>query len=422
LRHLYSLILYLLLPAVLLRLWWRGARLPGYRLHWGERFGFIQPRSAARPVWIHAVSVGEVRAAAPLVAALRERWPQQPLVMTTTTPTGRATAVELYGSDLDCLYLPYDLPGSVRRFVARTAPVLGVVMETEIWPNLYHVVQVRRIPLLLANARLSEESLRRYRWFAGLARATLHCVTHIGAQSAQDAGRFQRLGVQPQRITVTGNLKFEAALAPDFPERVASARSRLEGGRPLWVAGSTHRGEEQQILEAHRRLIQETPDALLVLVPRHPERAGELLALGARAGLRCRLYSATAQHTDGEQVVIVDLLGELAALYGLCLVAFVGGSLVARGGHNPLEALLAGAPVVSGPHLENFRQVYQLLLEQGAVKQVKSAAQLARTVADWFADEAARRAVVAAGRRVIEQNRGAVAATLQRVEAALGQR
>lgn len=407
-----------MLPGVLLRQWWRGRRVPGYRRHWRERFGFVET-SAAGTLWIHAVSVGEVRAAEPLVAAVRRRWPERPLLLTTTTPTGRATAGELFGNAVRCAYLPYDLPGAVQRFLARVSPALAVVMETEIWPNLYHGLRTRKVPLLLVNARLSEASLRRYRWLAGLTKSTLDCVERIAAQTEQDRERFLQLGVQRQRIVVTGNLKFDATLPEDFGERVAAAREKLAPARPCWVAGSTHGGEETRVLEAHRRVLERVPAALLLLVPRHPERAGEVASLCAGAGFGCRLYSSLRCLDAGDQVVIVDTLGDLATLYGLCPVAFVGGSLVGHGGHNPLEALLAGASVVTGPRVENFRQVYDGLLECGAVQQIETDAELAQTVIDWLGDEARRCDAVAAGRRVIDAQRGALEATMELVCALL---
>ena len=415
LRYLYSLILYLMLPVVLLRLWWRGRRSPGYRRHWRERFGFVEA-AAAGALWIHAVSVGEVRAAQTLVAAVRRRWPERPVLLTTTTPTGRATAAELFGAAVRCVYLPYDLPGAVQRFLAGISPALAVVMETEIWPNLYQGLRTRQVPLLLVNARLSEASLRRYRWLAGLTKSTLDCVQRIAAQTEQDRERFLRLGAQRQRVVVTGNLKFDAVLPDDFGERVAAVRVRLAPARPCWVAGSTHGGEETRVLAAQRRVLERAPAALLVLVPRHPERAAEVASLCTRAGFTCCLYSSLRCPGAGDQVVIVDTLGDLAVLYGLCPVAFVGGSLVGHGGHNPLEAVLAGAAVVTGPRVENFRQVYEALLERGAVQQVETDAELAQTVSDWLGDEPARSGVVAAGRQVIERHRGAVDLTMELLE------
>jgi 3-deoxy-D-manno-octulosonic-acid transferase len=405
LRTLYSLIFYLLLPWVLLRLWWRGARVPGYRDHWSERFGRVQAPPGA--LWIHAVSVGEVRAAQPLVDALRRRWPEAPLVMTTTTPTGRDTTGALFGSELSCMYLPYDLPDAVDRFLKRLSPAAALVMETEIWPNLYHGLRARNVPLLLVNARLSERSLRGYRRLAGLVRSSLHCARCICAQTGEDAQRFIALGAQRHRVFVSGNLKFDVALPVGFSARVAAIRTRLPLRRPLWVAGSTHPGEEGQILQAHNRILQRRADALLLLAPRHPERARELTALCEQAGLVCRLYSETPLLQDHVQVVIIDELGELAPLYGVAGVAFVGGSLVIRGGHNPIEALLAGAPVLTGPHIANFQTIYEELVRAGAVKQVANEAELASSVLAWLGDQGEGRRRAAAGQGVIARQRGA---------------
>ncbi len=419
LRHIYSFILYLMLPGELLRLWRRGARVPGYRRHWGERFGFIAAAQTRRTLWIHAVSVGEVRAAEPLVRALRRRWPDRDITVTTTTPTGRETVESVFGSAVRCMYLPYDLPGAVRRFLQRLSPSVALVMETEIWPNLYHALRARNIPLLLVNARVSESSLRRYRMLGGLARASLRCARHIAAQGEPDAERFLALGADRQRVSVTGNLKFDSTLPHDFDERVAEVREKLATDRPIWIAGSTHPGEEEQLLEAQRRVLDRVPDALLIVVPRHPERAGQVLSLCERAGFGFRLYSQLTGVRAGESLVIVDVLGVLAALYAVAGVAFIGGSLVHSGGHNPLEALLAGTAVVSGLRVENFRLIYQDMLEQGAVSMVETAADLADTVSGWFSDELSRQAVVTAGRSLIEQRRGAVVRTMELLDSVL---
>jgi 3-deoxy-D-manno-octulosonic-acid transferase len=419
LRHLYSLTLYLLLPAVLLRLWWRGGRVPGYRRNWAERFGYVEPPAAPGSLWIHAVSVGEVRAAEPLVKVIRRRWPQRRVLMTTTTPTGRATVRRLFGGAVRCLYLPYDLPGAVGRFLARVQPALGVVMESEIWPNLYQGMKARGTPLLLVNARLSEVSLRRYRLLGVLARTTLDCVTCIAAQTRPDAARFIRMGAPRQRVCVTGNLKFEALLPAGFDQRVALLRARLGAQRPVWTAGSTHRGEERHVLQAHRLVLQRVPGALLLLAPRHPERAAELVGLCSAAGLACCRYSELGGAATGAPVVIVDVLGELAVCYGASRAAFLGGSLVDAGGHNPLEALLAGAPVLTGPWRENFADIYQALLAQHAAEQVATAAELARTLTDWLGGSAVPGERLAAGRGVIAAQRGALQKTLQLLDAVL---
>lgn len=404
------------MPVVLLRLWLRGRRVPAYRRHWAERFA-LQPAPVRDALWLHAVSVGEVRALAPLIDALRRRYPQRPVLLTVTTPGGRETAHALYGGQLVCRYLPYDLPGAVRRFVAGVRPVTAIVAEVEIWPNLFATLQARGVPLYLVNARLSEKSLRRYRRSGGLASAALRCVRHVAAQSETDAARFRRLGVAEHDITVTGNLKYAAVLPGDLDSQAERLRRRLSGRRPVWVAASTHEGEEAGVLRAHAEVLRHYPQAVLLLAPRHPERAGELARECARMALECRLYS---EPCEGAAVVIVDRLGVLLYCYAVADVAFMGGSLVARGGHNPVEALLAGVPVLSGAHLENFSGLYAQLQTRGAARVVAESDELAQQLRLWFDDPGARERAVEAGRGVFEHARSVVDRVLDVVAPADG--
>jgi 3-deoxy-D-manno-octulosonic-acid transferase len=422
LRHFYSLMLYLMLPWVLGRLWWRGRRVPAYRRHWRERFGWLAPMPAQSVVWIHAVSVGEVRAAQPLVRSLQQRWPHKAFLLTTTTPAGRETVRRLFAGSLRCAYLPWDLPGPVRRFLSRVSPEVAIVLETEIWPNLYRAASLHGIPLLLVNARLSPSSMRGYARLRGLTRATLGLVERIAAQTDEDAQRFLDLGAGRQQLTVSGNLKFDAQLPTDFATRSARWRDRLARSRHIWIAGSTHPGEETPLLDAHRRLLDRFPDTLLLLAPRHPERAGDVAALCERAGIDHDLLSRVHTSAGGDRVLIVDVLGELAYLYGVADVAFVGGSLVDAGGHNPVEAVLAGAPVVTGPYLDNFAFVYRKLAEQKAVCSVSTGAALARTVDSWFADARRRQAIADAARGVVQEQRGALQRILEQVDSVLQRR
>lgn len=411
-RAFYTLLLYLSFPWVLTRLWWRGYRLPDYRRHWRERLGYVPQRADSGVLWLHAVSVGEVRAVEPLVEALRARWPQRPLLLTTSTPTGRATVERLWSGEVECRYLPWDLPGAVGRFLERTRPAAALVVETEWWPNLFHALAERRIPLYLVNARLSPSSLAGWLRFRRLAATTLGGVTAIAAQTSGDAEAFVRLGAPRERVHSVGQLKFEARLPAAFEQRVAGVRQQLGGRRPIWVAGSTHAGEEEAVLGAHRRLLASFPEALLLLAPRHPERATEVLRLCEREGWSCRRLSGS-QSGDGDvQVVVVDLLGELVYLYGAAQAAFLGGSLVQRGGHNPLEAVLAGTPVLSGPSVANFADVYERLFTAGAARLVEDEQALAGRLGEWFSNEAARRQAAEAGLEVIEHNRGALQRTL----------
>ena len=419
-RYLYSLTLYLLLPWVLLRLWLKGFRVPDYRRHWKQRFGSGGSISVRNAIWIHAVSVGEVCAAQALIKSLLSEDNDRPILLTTMTPTGRDTALRLFGQTVSYRYLPYDLPGSVRRFLNAVRPDVAVIMETEIWPNLYHQLYHRHTPLLLLNARLSEASLNGYLKLPGLGRPAIRCVTTIAAQSESDAQRFMRLGASRQQLSVIGNLKFDNQLPVDFEERVAALKNSLGSDRRIWVAGSTHRGEEPQVLDAHRRIVQLHADALLIIVPRHPERAKELAVLCQQTGLLFKYFSSMSAPLETARVLIVDTLGDLVYLYGLAKAAFVGGSLTGKGGHNPLEALLAGAPVISGPSVDNFQAIYRQLLSVGAVEMIHTEAELAERVCGWFVDTARRNAATEAGLRVIRQNQGSLQRCLDLLRNELG--
>jgi len=403
--RLYTFLLYLALPGVFLRLWWRGFRQPAYRRHWRERLGIVTGCSKDTPlVWIHAVSVGEVRAAAPLVNAWLQRYPQTRVLITTTTPTGRDTVAQLFGNRVRCAYLPWDVPFAVRRFLTSIRPAKAIIMETELWPNLFAALKQQSIPLYLVNARLSDGSLQGYRRVRSLVRDTLACVTGIAAQSEADASRFVALGASAECVLPVGNLKYEVELPADFDQRVAGLQQGINQHTSLWLAASTHPGEERIALAAHRRLLSTHPDCLLILVPRHPERAAEVIRLCQQLGM-----STT-------QVRVIDVLGELVYLYGMVSVAFIGGSLVPHGGHNPLEALQAGCTVVSGRHTGNFSGVYARLEDAGAVNRVEDEAMLASTVETLLSDSALRQRQLDAGRQVLEENRGALARVLMLIE------
>ena len=409
LRLLYSLLLYLALPLVLLRLWRRGRQNPAYRQRWGERLGrFPAPTFAVAPIWLHAVSVGEVMAAAPLIRALRARYPDCPLVVTTTTPTGSDRLRALCGADVFHVYLPYDLPGAVRRFLGNIRPRLAVILETELWPNLFHHCAKRRIPLVIANARLSPRSAAGYARLASLVRTTLAKVSLIAAQGEGDAERFQALGADPGRLQVMGNLKFDQALAEDLPTRAQALRQQLGATRPVWVAGSTHEGEDEQVLAAFAQLRRSLPEALLVLVPRHPERFNKVAALVEQRGLSLARRSRQQPCTADTAVYLGDTLGELPLFYAAADLAFVGGSLVATGGHNLLEPAAVGVPVLCGPHLFNFQEIGQALLEAGAVRKVMDEAELALLAEKLLRDGEKRASMGEAGRALVADNRGAL--------------
>ncbi len=425
--HLYTFVLYLALPLAFLRLWWRGFRQPAYRQHWRERLGYVAEIANDAPlVWVHAVSVGEVRAAEPLVNALLQRHPQLLLLMTTTTPTGRETVARLFGDRVRCCYMPWDLPFAIRRFLSSIRPEKVIVLETELWPNLFRELKQRDIPLFLVNARLSDASLRGYRRMPSLVRGTLSCVTGIAAQSEVDAGRFMALGAPGNRVKYVGNLKYEVELRQDFELRLTGLRQQFGCCEPLWVAGSTHPGEEEIVLSVHRRLLARYPNCLLFLVPRHPERAADVVLLCQQAGMSVALYSDIAGYDqakrsadpvpDQNQVVVVNVLGELIYLYGLASVAFIGGSLVLHGGHNPLEAVQAGCAVVSGEHVDNFADIYHQLESVGAVTCIENEDGLAKTIETLLGDAELRRRQLVAAEQVLAGNRGALARVLALIE------
>lgn len=407
-RPLYSLILYLITPLALLRLAWRGLRAPDYRRRWPERFGFFPAAVQGGAIWIHAVSVGEFQAALPLIKALMARYPETRLAVTTTTPTGSARVKAALGDAVFHVYAPYDLPGAVRRFLGRVRPRAAIVMETELWPNLFHACRARDIPLILANARLSERSAAGYRRIARLTSTTLGCITAIAAQGEADAQRLISLGADAARVRVTGNIKFDITLPADLPEQAAALRRDLGKARSVWIAASTHEGEDEVILEAHALVRQCLPDALLVIVPRHPERFAKVAQLTRKQGYGVVLRSEQRPCTGTTAVFIGDSMGELMLFYAAADTAFVGGSLITRGGHNMLEPAALGLPVISGPHTFNFAQISHMLIEAGAARQVHDARELAEAVIDYLEDAGLRRSAGEKGRQIVAQNRGAL--------------
>ncbi len=410
-RLLYLAALYLAVPVISAMLALRGLRDRSYWHHFGERLG-LGPPLARSPIWVHAVSVGEVQAAAALVLALRNRHPEIPVLVTTFTPTGAARARALFRDAADVRFLPFDLPGSVRRFLDRTRPRLAVIIETELWPNLYRQCRRRRIPLVIASARLSRRSTDRYRRLGALFRETVAGSIVIAAQGEGDAERFRALGAAAERTHVTGNLKFDLTLPPDIGERGRILRQQYAPDRALWAAGSTHGdGEEEAVLQAHRHVLAVHPGALLVLAPRHPTRFGEVAAWLQRQGVAFtrRSQSATGKAArDGYDVLLLDTLGELLYFYAAADVAFVGGSLAPIGGHNLLEPAALGLPVLTGPHNSNGEDIARLLLGCGAAQIVRDGAELGTRVAALLADQALRADRGSRGREAVDRNRGAL--------------
>jgi 3-deoxy-D-manno-octulosonic-acid transferase len=419
LRWLYTGLLSLILPLALLRLYWRGRRDPGHRQRWRERLGWIPPLPEPDCLWIHAVSVGETRAALPLIRALRERYPDSPLLVTTTTLTGSRQVREALGATVHHVYAPYDLPGAAARFLRNARPRLAVIMETELWPNLLRQCAAAGIPVLIANARLSERSARGYARIRRLTASMLRDATLIAAQAEADAERFRTLGAP--RVEVVGNLKYDLQLPDDLPEQgLRLRRERLGARRPVWIAASTHAGEDELILDAFALLRPRWPELLLLLVPRHPERFEGVAALCQQRGLRVVRRGEERPCTPDTAVFLGDSMGELLQFYAAADLAFVGGSLVATGGHNVLEPALLGLPVLFGPHMFNFTEAGQRLLEAEAAWQVTDAATLATAVDRLLANPERRRSAGERGRAVVGRHRGALAALLACVEELLG--
>ena len=417
-RFLYLLAVLIAVPVVSLTYLWRGLRDRSYWHNFSERFGF-GARQTPHGVWLHAVSVGEVQACAPLVSVLHERHPEVPLTVTTFTPTGAARARALYGNLAQVRYLPFDLPGAMRRFLARVQPRLAVIFETELWPNLYRECGRRRIPLVLASARISPRSVGRYRRLGALFRNALAQAAVVAAQAPGDAERFRSLGADPSSTHVTGNIKFDFELPPDIAARGARLRAQYAQERALWVAGSTHGGgEEQAVLEAHRQVRAAHPGTLLVLAPRHPPRFTEVAQALEAAGVSFVRRSASVDHGAGADcaVVLLDSLGELLGFYAAADVAFVGGSLVPVGGHNLLEPAALGVPVLTGPHTFNSEQIARLLIARGAAQVVHDAAELGARVSELLADPRARERMGAAGSASVDSNRGALEKLLALIE------
>lgn len=411
LRGLYSVVLYVLTPITAYHLIWRGFRVREYFHRWSERYASYPDPAPQVDIWLHAVSVGEVNAAAPLVNALRRSHPQLRWLVTTITPTGSERVRALWGDSLVHVYAPYDLPGAVRRFLRHYRPRLALIMETELWPNLLFGCRDHRIPAYILNARLSARSLRGYRVLAPLIARVARIPRRIGAQSAADAGHFIALGATPQSVVQTGNLKFDIAVPEglaDFVDEFKTSR----GPGLVWIAASTHDGEEAAVLAIHRRLRERWPGLLLVWVPRHPERFARVAEAARAEGWQVGTRRANAWPAAADAVFVVDTLGELMSFYACADAAFVGGSLQPIGGHNLLEPAAVGTAMVTGPHLHNFAEISQSLLDAEALVACTDTDGVAAALDALLADPALRARRVAAGQALVAQGRGAVARSL----------
>ena len=419
-RFAYAVLTYLLSPVYALYWFFRGISERAYLDRFGQRFGFGYPNLTGGCIWLHAVSVGEVQAAAPLVRALARQFPERQLLITTVTPTGAARVARLFGEAVTHCYMPFETPHSVHNFFAATRPQLALVMETEIWPNLYYACGKRKIPLVLVSARISPKSVVSYRRMLPLFRETLSYGIVIAAQSAADAERFMSLGTSPERTSVTGNIKFDIELDAGLSGKGRDERHRLFGNRPVWIAASTHEREEEQILTAHRLLQEKLSDALLILIPRHPERFAAVRSLLSKQQFRFVARTDEVPCTPQTEVFLGDTMGEVPLFYAASDIAFVGGTLVPVGGHNLLEPAALGRPIITGPHLFNTQEIADMFAELGASLVVESAAELAAALHALFSNRQQADEIGARGQSIVQKNRGALQRLLLLLEPLLG--
>ncbi|MEN5241317.1 lipid IV(A) 3-deoxy-D-manno-octulosonic acid transferase [Pseudomonas atacamensis] len=410
-RTLYTALFYLGLPLVAIRLWLRARKAPAYAKRIGERFTLGMPTLQPGGIWVHAVSVGESIAAAPMIRALLERYPALPITVTCMTPTGSERIQALFANEprIQHCYLPYDLPCAAARFLDRVQPKLAVIMETELWPNHIHQCAKRGIPVALANGRLSQRSAKGYGRFSKLTAPMLAEMSLLAVQTEAEAQRFRDLGARPESVEVTGSIKFDLTIDPQLLQRATELRSQWQAlERPVWIAASTHEGEDEVVLDAHRRLLGSHSDALLILVPRHPERFNSVFDLCQREGFATVRRSTGANVDAQTSVLLGDTMGELLFLYALADSAFVGGSLVPNGGHNLLEPAALAKPVLSGPHLFNFLDIAAQLREAGALAEVDDAEGLAVEVQRLFELPRDAQRMAEAGLAVMRRNQGAL--------------
>ena len=418
-RKLYSLLIYLLTPLALLHLAFRGLRNRDYLRRWSERFAFFDSPPAVGGMVVHAASMGEVNAASALIRKLLDRYPEYPLCITTLTPTGSDRVRALFSDRAFHVYAPLDLPGAVRRFFDRTRPRLLIIMETEIWPNFFFEAASQGIPVVIANARISDNSIGAYRRLVQFIRPALKRVSQIGAQSRMDAERLVELGAESSRISITGNLKFDVDLPLSLLEQAEPIRLAWGTDRLVLLAGSTHEADEAAVLKAFKPLLAEFPTALLVLVPRHPERFGRAAQLARSAGLKVSLRSEGINCPRNTQCFVLDSMGELMRYYAACDVAFVGGSMGRVGGQNMLEPAAMGKPVIVGPNTFNFKEISEQLIDCGASIRIQDADELRMAVDRLFNDPELRDQMGQAGMNLVQSGQGALQRTLDLIDGVL---
>jgi 3-deoxy-D-manno-octulosonic-acid transferase len=407
-RAFYSLLFYLLIPFIVIRLLWRGIKAPAYRCRWRERFAFYHKKFAQGVIWFHAVSVGEAEALFPLVRQLQKQHPDIRLLITTTTPTGSARVKAVMEESVEHVYLPYDIPCAVNRFMQCFKPKIAVIMETEIWPNLFAHCGKNEIPLFIINARLSEKSARGYQKIPSLVLPALAQVKLIATQTQDDTNRFIAIGAEHEKVKTLGNIKFDVEIPRETIERGLQLKANLFVGRFVWLIASTHKDEEAIFLEIYREIKPKIPELLLVIVPRHPERFGEVKKLCEQHQLVVVMRTSGEACQQNTDIYLADTMGELKMLYAAADAAFVGGSMVPVGGHNVLEAAAVGVPVLFGPYMANFKEIAQGVLQQNAAIQCQDKDQIVSVITELHADPVYREQLTEKGKAFVRQNQGAI--------------
>lgn len=425
-RQLYTTLLYLIQPLVWFRLYWRGRRAPAYRKRILERYGFCQGKVKPNGILIHSVSVGETIAIIPLVKKLQQQYPNLPITVTTMTPTGSEQVKKSFGHTVSHVYLPYDLPCALQRFLRYVKPKLVIIVETELWPNLIHQLHTKKIPLLIANARLSEKSAAGYGRFKQSIKKLMQEITLIAVQNQQDAERFIALGLPAERLSVTGSIKYDISLSTEQQQQIQTIKQNWQLNRPVWIAASTHTGEDEIILAAFEQLQQTYPSLLLILVPRHPERFNVVEQLIKQHHfnyqLRSEIKLKNQKPMPQTQIILGDTMGELITLYGLADIAFVGGSLVNRGGHNPLEPALHHLPIIMGKYTFNFKIICQQLSQaNGLITCENNKDALIATVARLLDDTHYQQTIGENAYHVLKMNQGALTKLLTLISQQLPQ-
>ncbi len=407
-RFFYSCLFYLLLPFIMVRLIWRSIKAPAYRYRWSERFARYNKKFPQNVIWFHAVSVGEVEALFPLVKQIQHQYPDVPLLITTTTPTGSARVRAVMRESVEHVYLPYDMPDAVNRFMRCFKPRMAVIMETEIWPNLFACCGENKIPLYVINARLSKKSASGYRKIPSLISPALACVKVIAAQTQDDACRFIAIGAKAEAVRTLGNVKFDVEVSSEIIDRGLQLKVELFTGRFVWLIASTHKDEEAIFLNIYKEIKQRIPELLLVIAPRHPERFSEVKKLCEQNQLAVVMRTANEMCCQYVDVYLADTMGELKMLYAASDVAFVGGSMVSVGGHNILEAAAVGAPVLFGPYMANFKEIAEGVLRQGAAIQCQNESEIIKAISVLYANSLYRQSLAEKGKVFIRQNQGAI--------------